>query len=209
MISHEHRLIFIHIPRTAGTSFEKWIQGEDQWEVNPAEKHLTAAEAKETYSKYWNNYWKFSILRNPMDRFISMLKFKDHFGVTINDNGELDITGYLQKFSAGKEIFIEHDHRFTNIESLINCAVRNNQTYKKAALYKNIIGAEMDAVFNFDNLEDAKQYLAERLRLDPSKFPHSEKNTISQQSSPIVTEQTQRIIRELHSLDIHATINNP
>lgn len=51
MISHEHRLIFIHIPRTAGTSFEKWILGKDQWDINPAEKHLTAAEAKKLILK--------------------------------------------------------------------------------------------------------------------------------------------------------------
>ena len=208
MISHEHRLIFIHIPRTAGTSLEKWIQGKDQWRISPKEKHLTAIEAKEMYSEYWNKYWKFSIVRNPVDRFISMLKFKDYFGVEINKRGELDITGYLIKFLNEKGVLIEHDHRFTNMASLIELSILNGNTYKKGALYGNMLGSEMDAVFNFDRLDVTKQYLAERLGLDPSKFPYSERSTINQDSLPIVTKKTRQIIQELHSLDIYPPINN-
>ena len=207
MISHEHRLIFIHIPRTAGTSFERWILGNDQWQINSAEKHLTAAEAKEAYSKHWKNYWKFSILRNTVDRFISMLKFKDHFGVTVNDDGELDISGYLRKFSTDKEVVMEHDHRFTNLSSSINCALRNGYPCNKGALYGNIIGNEMNAIFNYERLDKIVSFLAARTGLDPSDFPHSEKSIISQQSQPVVTNRTRCVIQELHSLDLYLPIN--
>lgn len=205
MISHEHRLIFIHIPRTAGTSFEKWILGKDQWQINPAEKHLTAAQAKEVYSKHWKNYWKFTILRKPEDRFISMLKYKDHFGVTVNDNGELDISGYLRKFSTEQEVVIEHDHRFTNLASSFDCGIRNGYPPSQGALYGNIIGNEIDAVFNYESLDKIVTYLSTRTGLDPSGFPHSEKRIISQ-SQYVVTNETRHIIQELHSLDLYPPI---
>jgi len=50
MISHKYRLIYVHIPRTAGTSIEQWVQGQDQWLANPSEKHLTAIEARYLFS---------------------------------------------------------------------------------------------------------------------------------------------------------------
>ena len=94
-----------------------------------------AAEAKEIYSKYWTDYWEFAILRNTVYRFISMLKYKEHFGVTVNVNGELDISGCLQKFSTDQEIIIDYDYRFTSINRPNDLAIRFDYSYKKGAIH--------------------------------------------------------------------------
>lgn len=46
MISHEHKCIFIHIARTAGTLIEQLVCGKDYWQINKREKHLWSNEAK-------------------------------------------------------------------------------------------------------------------------------------------------------------------
>lgn len=74
MISHKHKTIFIHIPRTAGTSIEMLLEGRDWWLENPKEKHITASKAKELYADWWDDYFKFSIVRNPWDRVVSMYR---------------------------------------------------------------------------------------------------------------------------------------
>lgn len=134
-----------------------------------------------------------------------MLKFEDHFGVTINNNGELDIRGYLQKFSTEQNVVIEHDHRFTNLASSIECAIKNGYPCIKGALYGNIIGNELDAVFHYEGLEKIVNYIATKTGLDPSSFPHSEKRISVTQ--PLVTNETRCIIQELHSLDLYPPMN--
>lgn len=68
MISHEHKCIFIHIPRTGGTALERSFNFADE-----PTKHLCA---KSIYlkvgQKIWDNYFKFTFVRNPWDRVISL-----------------------------------------------------------------------------------------------------------------------------------------
>ena len=68
-INHEKKLIFIHIPKNAGTSIIKAMGVENLY------FDKTIDEYKEHYEDYWNSYTKFTVVRNPMDRFISAYKF--------------------------------------------------------------------------------------------------------------------------------------
>ena len=77
VISHEHRVIGIHIPRTGMSSMEEVLCGENWWQVDAKSKHIRARHAKELYADYWDDYLKVSIVRNPFDRIASMLKFRD------------------------------------------------------------------------------------------------------------------------------------
>jgi hypothetical protein len=100
IISHDKKFIFIHIPRTGGTVISKSIcksMGIDNWKSfigepkrlspydHPLEpegfdrgwkrgyKHFTAKEAKKRVGKnMWKSYFKFTFVRNPWDRTISM-----------------------------------------------------------------------------------------------------------------------------------------
>jgi len=63
-ISHKHKLIFIHIPKTAGTSIQETFSMEDSG-------HYTCKELKKKYPKEWDIYTKFAVIRNPWDRLVS------------------------------------------------------------------------------------------------------------------------------------------
>jgi len=104
-INHEKKLIFVHIPKNAGTSIIKAMGVENLY------MDKTIEEYKEHYHEYWNEYTKFTVVRDPIDRFISAYKFarmkeSGWFSATGEEGlekhehyelcNELDINGYVK-----------------------------------------------------------------------------------------------------------------
>ena len=104
-INHEKKLIFVHIPKNAGTSIIKAMGIENCY------MDKTIEEYKEHYHEYWNEYTKFTVVRDPIDRFISAYKFarmkeSGWFSATGEEGlekhehyelcNELDINGYVK-----------------------------------------------------------------------------------------------------------------
>lgn len=64
MITHDHQLIFVHIPKCAGRSVcDVFCQRFD---------HYTAQFYESEYSKHWQRYQRMTIVRHPLDRFVSL-----------------------------------------------------------------------------------------------------------------------------------------
>lgn len=67
-ISDEKKIIFIHIPKNAGTSLEKQFSmratGHKPWFVY-----------EQKYPLEWKKYIKFAIVRNPFDRLVSNYEY--------------------------------------------------------------------------------------------------------------------------------------
>ena len=68
-ISHEKKLIFINVPKNAGTSIIRAMGVENVF------IDKTIEEYKAHYQDYWSEYKKFTVVRDPIDRFISAYKF--------------------------------------------------------------------------------------------------------------------------------------
>lgn len=181
MISHEHRCIFVHIPRTAGSSIEDWISGTDWWNVDPSTKHLTAHQARETYSEFWDDYFKFSFVRDPWDRMLSCLHFA-HFGVSWSD-GSLDFSGYETLFGA--PVTLEIDYRFND-----RAAVLRDEHIARS-VYGNLLDEPLDFVGRFEHLDADTSFIAEALgirapfnsRLKQSTSRPSTSNAYDQRSN--------------------------
>src|SRR5690606_34688851 len=65
MIHHDYKCIFIHINRTGGQSVETAFG-------QPTQDHRLPQEYKEIYKDMWSEYFKFSFVRNPWDRMLSV-----------------------------------------------------------------------------------------------------------------------------------------
>lgn len=81
-ICHERKLIFIHIPKNAGTSIIK-VMGIHNMLIDKS-----IEEYKQHYDEYWDKYTKFTVVRDPIDRFISAYKF-----IRMKESGWFSATG--------------------------------------------------------------------------------------------------------------------
>jgi len=104
IINHSYRFIFLHVPKTAGTSITSWLSqftswndielggtayGEAMQEVYGKRfklyKHSPAQQVKRVVrDEIWEGYFKFGVVRNPFDRLVSAYQFYrswDHPGV--------------------------------------------------------------------------------------------------------------------------------
>lgn len=71
MIAHRHKLIFIHIPRNAGTSVETRFG-------DMTGHHARASWYARRYPRDWATYQKAAIIRDPEDRFASLWRYWRH-----------------------------------------------------------------------------------------------------------------------------------
>jgi hypothetical protein len=119
MISDSHRFVFVHIPRTGGTSVETALAALSRDPVrfvargNTAfpHKHDSAAELAARLGADWGRYMRFSIVRDPWARMLSDYKFFRETGPLLYDGfspreralteaaGGLDLEGWLFTFA--------------------------------------------------------------------------------------------------------------
>lgn len=89
ILSDEKKFLFIHIPKTAGTSlrqvldpyavtdFRAYSRGLEQYIAAKRKfpPHFSYAGAAEALTVDLRNYFKFTFVRNPWDRFVSMYEY--------------------------------------------------------------------------------------------------------------------------------------
>jgi len=77
-INHQLKAIFIHIPKNAGTSIKRLLS------MNHA--HWTLEQTKATYGVEWDTYYKFAVVRDPIERLISTYEFSQMDKSYYHDN---------------------------------------------------------------------------------------------------------------------------
>ena len=70
MINNKHNFIFIHIPKTAGTSIES-VFGKCRAKHKTIKKTLRDIPQGKTHE----DYFKFTFIRNPWDRIVSLYEY--------------------------------------------------------------------------------------------------------------------------------------
>ena len=204
MISHKYRCILIHIPRTGGSSIERWIGGGDWWSVSPETKHLLASQAKQVYSEYWDDYFKFAFVRNPWDRVVSCLHYSCHFGIEAertkkrigwSQQEPIDFSGYKRIF--GHPVTVEHDHRFYERSDLLSNHHRPNR------VFLNIIDEPIDFVGRFETLKEDTQYIQERIGIEKPFNVHVQRSKRSNYER-YCEDDTCEEVRQLYAGDIEA-----
>jgi len=173
MISHEHKVIFIHIPKCAGSSIEtafginvnnNQLNRENLFGWDDYNKlylqHATPQELidlKLISKKQWNNYYKFIIVRNTWDKVMSDFfwfretkKFKGNLDDYLNANND------FSRFINKGEITYRGDHLTPQIDYMF--------------LDSELIKYDSVIEFNKDSLDKELIKLSDDLNLSKDFF---------------------------------------
>ena len=80
------KAIFVHVPKSAGTSIERRLRENNSVVVGG---HTTAEGFRKKYPDVFNDYYKFAVVRHPADRFISAFYYLLNSPINVNLNNKI------------------------------------------------------------------------------------------------------------------------
>jgi hypothetical protein len=176
MISHKHKCIFIHIPKTGGTSIENFFQNKEE---NPRSKHKTAQNYALKNRRAWNKYFKFTVVRNPWDWMVSWYFWR-------NKNNELSMKEFLLNY------------KIVSSETQIRC-LPNKMNFLEFVNIDHTMS--LDYVCKFENLQEDFRVICEKIGIPHQELPHVNK-TNHKHYTKYYDDETRQIVAEKYAKDI-------
>ena len=189
MISHDHRCIFVHIPKTGGTSIEDVI-----WPDARTEEHLWMGFVSKHRNKYqtgglqhllarqirqevgshvFDSYFKFAVVRNPWDRAVSQ------FSYTRIRTDLHELIGMTADTSFSEYLSLIEGHEHVQWHS------------------------QVDFVARFERLEQDAQAIFARLNLGGRTLPHTNAS-VRRPYREYFDASSKRQVERLYGQDIEA-----
>lgn len=195
-VSHQYKAIFIHIPKTAGTSIYTVLsipQNERHFysaaKRIPSYQHLTPTQLQRKLPRnIWNQYYKFTVVRNPFDRAVSDYR-------------------YLRKYLPAKYRISS----FVAFLRLVERIVKGNK-YTENVYFDHFRpqshyfrGITYDKICKFESLHTDIDEVKQKLQCHANQLPWKYKTSIVHGPSnylPYYTHETKSIIERLYAEDL-------
>jgi hypothetical protein len=169
VLCHEKKCIFIHIPKTAGTSIEQYICEKGKIQLfyrgvssdNRSMHHYTALELIEKIPNYFNKYYKFSIVRNPYDRLLSEYYWTPIINV-----------GY--KYKKSKDDFLKYVVHVIKHAKYFNNIYNDHFLSQYLFVTNNKKQLLVNHLFKYEELDHVTQFLKKKLNIKVD-FPYLNK----------------------------------
>lgn len=204
MISHKHKCIFVHIPKTGGASFENviWPLRSDKVVENLRKgfvkpyynkyqtgglQHLTSRQIKEEVgATVFDAYYKFTIVRNPWEKAVSqysyMIQKRENLRRFIGMTTRTSFRKYLN-------LILEKEHV---------------QWMKQVDFIYDANGQSMvDNIIRFENIDQGFHSIIKHLGIPHTSLPHINKSKRKHYTKYYDQESIQ-IVADLYKEDIEA-----
>jgi hypothetical protein len=74
-VDQSNKVIFFHIPKTGGRSIKATFGFKESKRDRRLSHYLPETAREVIFQDTWHHYWKFCVVRNPWDRFVSLYEF--------------------------------------------------------------------------------------------------------------------------------------
>ena len=182
MISHKCKFIFIHINKTGGTSIEeilKKLSRNLNVKHHFIQKYRKLADAKHGFE----NYFKFTIVRNPWDRLLS-----NYFYKKLNYNNliqDLSFKKWITNSCDGNYSFEYSLSRHTQLDWIVD---ENGEVV-------------VDFIGKFENLQEDFDTICDKIGIPRQKLPHKNKSK-HKHYTEYYDDETRAIVAEKYAKDI-------
>jgi chondroitin 4-sulfotransferase 11 len=105
-VSHKDRLVFIHIPKTGGTSISLALN----LRPSPQRRHLGYKNLKNKHKKDISKYFSFAFVRNPWDRVVSEFFWRK--SCTHLNTKKLNLEQFIHKIKDMENPHLVNQHSF-------------------------------------------------------------------------------------------------
>jgi hypothetical protein len=180
---HERESIFLHIPKAAGSSVSEAVYGHQvgHWRLSDC----MAADATAT-----RNYFTFSFVRDPLDRFVSAFHFLAAGGMNKKD------VEFASRHIKGCSLD-EFAERVYNIPDLLNKVhLQTQASFLISSESSRTIA--VDFVGRFENMAQDFAEVANRLGIEP-ELPV--RNTGPKRNCVQASKATRTIVRQVYAED--------
>jgi len=182
------KCVFIHIPKTAGTTIRKGVFNEDY-----------EGPVFEEIPKEWEKYFKFAFVRNPYDRMVSAWKmFTSGMQKTqwvYNDKLPLENISFLDFLKLATDDSIEYSSR-KDIYSVLRHHTLPQTHHYHCFQYADFIG-------RFENLSADFKIIAEKIDLKDYSISHLNKTNRASYKE-YYNDETYKLVTEYYDSDIKA-----
>jgi chondroitin 4-sulfotransferase 11 len=194
MINREHKFIFIHIPKTGGTSIEALFdQSFYGWDDKFClwKQHCSIHQMQSVYGIDVDSYYKFAIVRNPWDRAVSDYKWWTRPNSPFFD--------FLNNTTLEDYLLIRNGYE--KINHLNDSTGRADHFYTQYSFVEIGGACVMDCIIKFENLQQDFNIFCDQIGMPQQKLPHTNK-TNRKHYSEYYNQKTIDIVAQKYHKDI-------
>lgn len=193
-LSTKQKYIWFPVPKSATRSTAALL-----------DKHTERTKLYSHYQEDWNNYFKFTIVRNPWDRLVSTWKQKCNYldpmfnrpiPATFRPGGR-----YYKMYTPYSKCFKSFIRALsTNLDSFYmpreGKIDRHVRTYSELFPFDNI-----NYIGRFEHIQQDVDVICEKIGIPKQKFPHRNKSN-HKHYTEYYDDETRAIVAKLYAKDI-------
>lgn len=182
--------IYIHIPKTAGTSVADALYGNRK----VGHGHFNCEEFRLESEEKFETYFKFAFVRNPWDRLVSsyfhLSSPPDWVGTRTKN-----VSKYINARSVDFNSFVLLLSSDKRLQSWIHMIPQSDFIFSSGENKVDFIG-------KFESLNDDVYYVARKLNVDFENLPHNNKSIKNKHYSEYYNEFSLKFVSEFYKQDI-------
>ena len=184
----EKNVIFVHIPKSAGTSIHKSFFGRlSGFGHSPAQRYIKIYGLIDYYASF-----RFAFVRNPFDRVVSTYKYLSQGGN--NSNDKIFFEKYMSKYDSFDDFILNGLKHSKVIQNQIHFRTQCSFIFEKNRCLVNFIG-------RFENIESDYKYLSNIIGTDSPLMFTNKSNTTSSYTDYYQNKKVIEVIKNIYKCD--------